>query len=102
MNTLFCYCVVPEIKISIPLHGRIFDLHPPPPPPGFSVPGGLWWPTSPPGISRSFKQGLRLSTLGTRGFSRVRREFSVWAKGRHICGQGIAYHPLEIQSGFGT
>ena len=75
---------------------------PPPPPPGFSVPGGFWWPTSPPGISRSFKQGLRLPTLGTRGFSRVRREFSVWAKGRHICGQGIAYHPLEIQSGFGT
>ena len=54
----------------------------------------------PPGISRIFKQGLRLPALGTRGFSRVQREFLVSAKGRHIFGQGIAYHPLEIQSGF--
>ena len=38
----------------------------------------------------------------SRGFSRVRQEFSVTAKGRHIFDQGIAYHPLEIQSGFGT
>ena len=56
----------------------------------------------PPGISRILKRGLHLPTLGTRGFSRVWREFSVWAKGRHNCGQGIAYLPLEIQSGFGT
>ena len=28
-----------------------------------------------------------LSTLGTRGFSRVRREFSVLAEGRHIFGR---------------
>ena len=56
----------------------------------------------PSGIARIFKRGLRLPTLGTRGFSRVRQEFSVSAKRWHIFGQGIAYHPLEIQSVFGT
>ena len=58
---------------------------------GFSVPGGFWWPPSPLGISRILKRGLRLPTLGTRGFSRVRRKFSVSAKGWHIFCQGIAY-----------
>ena len=30
---------------------------------------------------------VQCSTLGTRGFSRVRREFSVLAEGRHIFGR---------------
>ena len=33
-------------KYPYPHHGRLFDLDPPTPP-GFSVPGGLWWPPSP-------------------------------------------------------
>ena len=80
MNTLFCYCVVPEIKISIPLHRRLFDLHPPSPRRIFRSRGFLIAPL-PPGISRILKRGLRLPTLGTRGFSRVRRKFSVF---RHL------------------
>ena len=90
MNTLFCWCVVPEIKISIPLHGRLFDLHPPPPHRIFCSRGFLMV-SLPPEISRILKRGLRLPTLGTRGFSRVRRKFSVSAKGQHIFCQGIAY-----------
>ena len=43
----FCMaCVVPENIPTPPTH-----------PPGFSIPGGLWWPPSPPGISRIFKRG---------------------------------------------
>ena len=33
------------------------------------------------------KRGQVQSSLGTRGFSRVRREFSVLAEGRHIFGR---------------
>ena len=36
---------------------------------------------------RTLEWGLGGVTLGTRGFSRVRREFSVWAEGRHIFGR---------------
>ena len=57
-------------KISMPPNGRLFDLHTPHPP-GFSIPGGLWWPPSP-------------------------KEFPEFLNGH------LAYHPLEIQSGFGT
>ena len=35
-------------------------------------------------VRLEFCQLQALSTLGTRGFSRVRREFSVLAEGRHI------------------
>ena len=89
-----------KLKYLYPLHRRLFDLHLHPPR-IFHSRGSLMAPF-PPGISRIFKQGLSLPILGTRGFSRVRREFSVSAKGWHIFSQGIAYHPLEIQSGFGT
>ena len=34
-----------KLKYLYPLHGRLFDLHSHPP--GFSVPGGFWWPPSP-------------------------------------------------------
>ena len=43
-----------KLKYLYPLHGRLFDLHPPPP--GFSVPGGFWWPPSPQEFSRIFKR----------------------------------------------
>ena len=89
-----------KLKYLYPLHGRLFDL-PPTTPLNFPFQGVFDRPL-PPGISRIFKRGLRLPTLGTRGFSHVLREFSVSAKGPHIFSQGIAYHPLEIQSGFGT
>ena len=86
MNTLFVNVWFQKLKYLYPLHGRLFDLHPPTPR-IFCSRGFLMAPL-PPGISRDF--------------SRMRQEFSVTAKGRHIFDQGIAYHPLEIQSGFGT
>ena len=97
MSTLFCYCVVPEIKTSIPLHGRLFDLHPPPPRRIFRSRGFLMAPL-PPGISRILKRRLHLPTLGTRGFSLVRRKFSVSADTSSARVSLI----LEIQSRFGT
>ena len=45
MNTPFVNVWFQKLKYLYPLHGRLFDLHPPPP--GFSVPGGFWWPPSP-------------------------------------------------------
>ena len=106
MSTLFCYCVVPEIKTSIPLHGRLFDLHPPPPRRIFRSRGFLMAPL-PPGISRILKRGLHLPTLGTRGFSLVRRKFSVSATSATsaTCVDTSSARVsliLEIQSRFGT
>ena len=85
MNTLFVNVWFQKLKYLYPLHGRLFDLHPPPP--GFLFQGVFDGPPPP----RNFE----------RFFSRA-QEFSVTTKGRHIFDQGIAYHPLEIQSGFGT
>ena len=50
-------------KYPYPHHGRLFDLHPPPPPRIFCSRGSLMTPL-PPGISRSFKRGLRLPFFG--------------------------------------
>ena len=36
---------------------------------------------------RYYKSSVLFVTLGTRGFSRVQREFSVLAEGRHIFGR---------------
>ena len=79
-----------KLKYLYPLHGRLFDLHPPPPRRIFRSRGFLMAPL-PLGISRILKRGLRLPTLGTRGFSCVWQKFSVSAFGRHIFCQGIAY-----------
>ena len=40
----------------------------------------------------NFSQVWVSSTLGTRGFSRVRREVSVLAEGRHFFGRSL-WHP---------
>ena len=50
-------------KISIPPPRKTLWFAPPHPP-GFSVPGGLWWPPLPPGISRIFNRGLRSPFFG--------------------------------------
>ena len=57
----FAKCVVPE-NIDTPTteDSLICTPHPP----GFSVPGGLWRPPLPPGISIIFKRGLRLPSFG--------------------------------------
>ena len=38
-------------------------------------------------VLEAFLPLLCMATLGTRGFSRVRREFSVLAEGRHVFGR---------------
>ena len=43
-----------------------------------------------------FSAIVRMTTLGTRGFSRVEREFSVLAEGRHIFSPSHLLH-LRIQ-----
>ena len=41
-------------------------------------------------LARLSQLGHYVFTLGTRGFSRVRREFSVLAEGRHVFGRCFA------------
>ena len=54
-----------KLKYLCPLHGRLFDLHPPPP--GFSVPGDFWWPPSPP---RNFPEFLNGDFAYLSGYQR--------------------------------
>ena len=47
-----------------------------------------------------FREDLYLrGTLGTRGFSRVRREFSVLAKGRHVFGRRPKARAAKFRAG---
>ena len=71
MNTLLVNVWFQKLKYLYPLHGRLFDLHRPPP--GFSVPGGFWWPPSPQefrevflACGRNFQWRPKADTCSTR------------------------------------
>ena len=71
-----------KLKYLYPLHGRLFDLHPPPP--GFSVPEGFWWPPSPQefrdfflACGRNFQWRPKADTSSTRVSLTILRKFKV-------------------------
>ena len=71
-----------KLKYLYPLHGRLFDLHPPPP--GFSVPGGFWWPPSPQEFPEFLNGDFAYLPGYQRFFSRAEGIFSVGQRPTHL------------------
>ena len=83
MNTLYFVNVwFQKLKYLYPLHGRLFDLHPPPP--GFSVPGGFWWPPSPQEFPEFLNGDFAYLPGYQRFFSRAAGIFSVGQRPTHL------------------